>query len=686
MLAPMVPQSVLRLLFLPLSCVACFFFVGGAWSASASADTDSADTELTASPAARDTSVRDTVVARYAGASIPLAELDSAFVASAGGPSSVADSSLSAYRAFLDQYLNYRLKVRAARDAGLDTLRSIRRDVHTYRQKLARPEVLREEVYEPIARTVYERRQHVVDVSHILIRTSAGTDTAAARRTLQAIADSLERGVPFAALAYRNSDDPSAREEGARGYRGRLGTLQAGQVVKPFEDRMYTLEPGQVSAPFRTKYGYHLLKVHDRRPALPPVELSHILRRGRSGTATPRRFLDSLRTRIVAGTTSFAAAARRHSQDPRSATKGGALGTVDPQGLPSSLRSAVRRLDSVGAVSDVVDSRFGHHLLRLTGRQARQSFDEAYASLKEEVAGGPRVKQRRTALARKVRAAHTVTVDTTRLLRAAGLSSVDSLARPLLSRYETAGASPAVAALGDSTYTLGQMARHLMQTDGGARTTLGGLLESFLNEKALQHAVTSHAQSVPELARQVRTYREGTLLFRYMQDSVWTAAARDTAGLRATYRRNRAQYRFPERVRTLVLRAPSDSLLRPYRREPANGRSLAPLLRAVASDSLVAADTAFVTARSPEVYQPIRTADDAEIVGPVSQGNQSLLMIRDTRLPPRPKGFQEARSSVLQDHQEAYEQRMVQRLRTRYDAHTYPERIRRLPSPSSSTP
>mgnify|MGYP006283117019 CR=1 FL=1 len=627
----------------------------------------------------------EAVVARYADTAISRAELDSAFVASAGGPDAAADSSPSAYRSFLDRYLNFRLKVRAARDAGLDTLSSIQRDVQTYRQDLARPELLRTEVYEPLARTLYERRTQAVDVSHILVRVSSSEDTSSAYRTAQTLADSVDRGVSFGALALRNSDDPAARQEGQRGYRGRLGYLRAGQIVEPFEERMYELAPGETSEVFRTKFGYHILKVHDRRPATPPVELAHLLRRPQGDSAATRRFLDSLRTELLRGDPTFPAAARQYSQDPQSASKGGTLGEVNPQALPPPLRKAVASLDSVGAISSVVRSRLGYHLLQLKGRKEQPSFDEAYSDLKRQVAGQPRAEQRKAAFAREIRAQVGATVDTTRLLNVAGVSSPDTLARPLFTYADTATApSPAVATLGDSTYTVAQMVHHLTQTDGGAQTTLGGLIDSFLNEKAIQYAVVRKTQRDPDLAQEMKRYREGALLFRYMQDSVWTAAARDTAGLRATYRQNRAQYRFPERVRTIVFRAPADSLLRPLRATYDQSASVRTTMEAAGTDSLVSADTMFVTDRSAERYQVVWSVSDGAAIGPTAQDNESLLMIQDTRLPPRPKDYEEARSRVVQDHQEAYERQLVRRLQERYDAEAFPERLRPPVSADSS--
>lgn len=632
-------------------------------------------------------SPENTVVARYADTTITLAELDSAYAASVGGRENAADSSLQDYRHFLEQYVNFRLKVRAARDAGLDTLSSVQRDVRSYLQKRARPRLMREKVYEPVVRTLYERRKQEVDVSHILIRPSSEQDTLDAYRTIHKIADSLDRGVSFADLAYRNSDDPSARKKGRAGFRGRLGYIRAGQIVEPFEERMYALDPGQVSDVFRTKFGYHIIKVHGRRPAKPAVRLAHILRRPKGDSTETRHFLDSLRTAIVAGSTSFSAAAKAHSQDRRSARRGGNLGAVDPRELPSRLRQAVTRLDSAGAVSDVVRTRFGYHLVKLTGREGTKTFEESYDQLKKQVTGQPRVRRRKRAYAHNIRADAGVTVDTARILDATGLPTVDSLARPLLSVADPSTAARPVAALGDSTYTLDQMAWHLTQTDGGAEMTVAGLIESFLNEKAFQYAGTRLARQDPSLARELKKYREGVLLFRYMQDSVWTAAAQDTAGLRTTYEQNREQYRFPPRVRTVVLRAPADSLLKPYQSSYRKTGSLPSAVKQASEDSLVSVDTVFVTDRSAEVYQSVRSLPDGELAGPTRQRNESLLMIRDTLLPARRKTFEEARSNVIQDHQERYEERVLRRLRKRYDAETFPGRLRPpFSDVSSSTP
>lgn len=101
-----------------------------------------------------------------------------------------------------------------------------------------------------------------VQASHILIKADPDADEsqkAQAREELEGIRRKLQEGEDFAALAKEFSQGPSSTKGGDLGYFGR------GQMVKPFEEAAFALEPGEVSDIVQTRFGYHLIKVTDKK-------------------------------------------------------------------------------------------------------------------------------------------------------------------------------------------------------------------------------------------------------------------------------------------------------------------------------------------------------------------------------------------------------------------------------------
>ncbi len=107
-------------------------------------------------------------------------------------------------------------------------------------------------------------RPEQVKASHILIKVSPDADKATkekARKQLEAIQKKLKKGEDFATLARQYSQGPSKDRGGDLGYFGK------GQMVKPFEDVAFSLKVGEVSDIVETQFGYHLIKVTDKKPA-----------------------------------------------------------------------------------------------------------------------------------------------------------------------------------------------------------------------------------------------------------------------------------------------------------------------------------------------------------------------------------------------------------------------------------
>ena len=102
-----------------------------------------------------------------------------------------------------------------------------------------------------------------VKASHILIKLDPAADEtqkAEARKKIEKIQQKLKNGEDFAELAKTSSEGPSSVNGGD------LGFFRRGQMVKPFEDAAFALKPNEISEIVQTRFGYHIIKVFEKKP------------------------------------------------------------------------------------------------------------------------------------------------------------------------------------------------------------------------------------------------------------------------------------------------------------------------------------------------------------------------------------------------------------------------------------
>ena len=103
-----------------------------------------------------------------------------------------------------------------------------------------------------------------VKASHILIKVDPAADEATVQKAkgeLEVIQQKIKEGGDFAELARANSGCPSSAQGGDLGFFGK------GQMVKPFEDAAFALKPGETSEIVTTQFGFHLIKMDEKKDA-----------------------------------------------------------------------------------------------------------------------------------------------------------------------------------------------------------------------------------------------------------------------------------------------------------------------------------------------------------------------------------------------------------------------------------
>ncbi|MCR5817550.1 MAG: peptidylprolyl isomerase [Prevotella sp.] len=179
---------------------------------------------------------------------------------------------------YVDLFINYKLKVIAALDEKYDTLKSFKKEFAQYRDQQLRPMLVTDADVEAEAHRIYDETvkrigpDGLVQVSHILLRLNQqapDSEVAAAKVRIDSIYKALKAGADFAELAKKVSEDPGSARQG-----GLLPFVQRGQFVKEFEDVAFSLQPGQMSDVVQTAYGFHIIKVMEKK-MLEPFEFHH---------------------------------------------------------------------------------------------------------------------------------------------------------------------------------------------------------------------------------------------------------------------------------------------------------------------------------------------------------------------------------------------------------------------------
>ena len=183
------------------------------------------------------------------------------------------------------------------------------------------------------------------------------------RQKIQLVQQKLAAGEDFAALARSYSEDPGTAAEG-----GDLGCFETGLLMPEFERAAFQLKPTEISGPVLTKYGYHLIQLHEKRED--ELCASHILVRSANNKADKERTqaqLEELRQRALAGE-NFAELARNHSEDP-SAKKGGLWNRFNSDQIPPFLQPYLGHL-KLGEISEPLFLDDGGYIIKINDDHA----------------------------------------------------------------------------------------------------------------------------------------------------------------------------------------------------------------------------------------------------------------------------------------------------------------------------
>lgn len=504
---------------------------------------------------------------------------------------------------YFDLYTNLKLKVLAAESQGRDTTEAFREEMSTYRKQLAQSYLTDKVLVESMAAEAYQRMQEEINASHILVAVgedAAPADTLAAYQKVVAIRKQALAGTDFATLARDNSDDNQTANNG-----GSLGYFTAFSLIYPLETAAYTTSVGQISQPIRTRFGYHLLKVNDRRPGRGKIQVAHILVRvspsaDKNGQKAAQDKIDAAYDRLQKGE-SFETVCREVSDDVTSRNNGGLLPVFGVDRQVPAFEQAAYALAKPGDIAKPVQTNYGWHIIKLIDRKGIEPYADLAASLRQRVTTDTRADVLRQSTIQRLKKEYAIQED--KAVVNGALAKADSnllqgkwrFVEPL----DPALQNKTIFTLAGKPVSVNQFFAYVRQkqqplrnpalpapetapaSKGSPAVAMRRLLDRFEGDQLIATEEANLEKKSPEFRSLLAEIRDGILLSQVMDENVWDRSMTDSTGQRQFYEQNRDKYRFPERAVATIIVAQNDDLLK-QARDMVSGRPPYQLRRSAA--------------------------------------------------------------------------------------------------------
>ncbi len=525
---------------------------------------------------------------------------------------------------YVDLFSTFKMKVFEAEANGLDTNSSFKTELAGYRKQLAAPYLTDKNVNEALLQEAYERMKTEVKAAHILIRLAEDAlpkDTIEAYTRLMIIRDALAGKNPspakiaeyenllkksssaltkastkqdtisyntklnavkglaaiansagankFTAIAKKTSEDPSAADNG-----GDLGYFTSLQMVYPFENAAFKTNVGETSMPIRTRFGYHILKVDDKRPSQGEILTAHIMVKfakdmQEKEKANLKTKIDEIYAKLKSGE-KFEDVARQFSDDKPSAEKGGQLQWFGSSRMPIEFETVAFALKANGDYSEPFTTNYGWHIVKRLDKKGLASFDDMKGDLKQRIGKDSRTQAGRSSLIAKIKNENKYLENA--VAKKEFLKVIDTTicqGKWEAKKAEKLG-NKELFSLGGKKFTQNDFAKYIESHQTVRPKMDNNMLfqqsfKDFVDETVINYEDQNLESKYPEFRNLLKEYRDGILLFDLTDQKVWSKAVKDTTGLKEYYSKNKNNFLWDERADVTMYNCANDKVAKEVR-------------------------------------------------------------------------------------------------------------------------
>jgi len=588
----------------------------------------------------------------------------------------VKDESQKDVSEYLKLFINYKLKLKEAQSLGLDKKQSYIRELSSYKSQLASNYMTDSKVTDELVEEAYNRMINEVEAQHILIRLDENpspADTLKAYNQLLKLRDRLA-GEGFEALQKEVHNGNTVFAED-------LGYFSAFKMVYEFESAAYNTPVGEVSMPFKTRFGYHIVLVTNKRTSRGERTVAHIMINNQNKEKSeedPKTRINEIYLKLQQGE-DFASLAKQFSEDQSTASKGGLL-TPFTGGQLSAIEfeNVAFGLNEIGEISKPFETQYGWHIIKLYGKKPVESFDKLKVELVEKVKRDSRSKLINQSMFNTLMEQYQVSSKQPDLSYFVSILNDSYFNGAWLLPQEFKGDKTLIK-IQDKTLSYQDFGSFLEKSQRrqlpkiSLEALVSNTYNSFLEQQLLKYKEERLGFENKDYANIVEEYRDGLLLFDLMETEIWNAAKNDSVGLDQYYKRNKESYYWSQRADAVVASSAKKSVIKKAQKLMRKNKTPEQIKAALNSENEI--DVIFTTGIMDKQHQSL--PEDFQFktgVSDIYSFNDSFIVANVKEVLPKTlKTFEEAKGAVISDFQNYKEANWISELEKKYKVTVYPE-------------
>lgn len=585
------------------------------------------------------------------------------------------DDKEKALREYLDLYVKFKLKVKAAMELKLDTLPQLLYDAQSFRSQIEDSYLNNEKAVNDLMVEAFTRSQKDLHVLHFFVPVEVNATPDDTLKAFKSI-NSFYAGLAAGKTDYDNLSVASA----VKIKQADLGFITVFALPYEYENIIYGLKMNEASKPYRTKNGWHLFKLVDERKAVGKWKVAQILfsippDASAEAKAGYQKKADSIYQLLQKGE-DFGKMARWFSDDKVTYGGNGEMAEFGSGKFESSFENEVLKLTRDKEISKPFLTAYGYHIVKRLSQSpvSTDKNDAAYQfELKQKIQQDSRISYAKDLfvkeIMRQINLKKTVAVSDADISRYA--DSV--IAKP---NSETGNA--AIYPIANKTiYTYaktkltGKDWLDFVRSYKGSGELYHGESNAVLVDKFITTTVMDYYKKHLEdfnadFRYQMDEFKEGNVLFEIMERNIWGKASADVNGLQKYYDSNKNKYLWTASADVVIFNCSGKKFADSARAAILKSKDWKKIVETF-NNNVLADSGRFELAQLPVIIDSkTPTGYVSEVVVSTADGNTSFIKVINQYPPNLQRSFDEAKGLVINDYQILLEEKWIAELKNKY--------------------